>query len=51
MNVSRIFPSGDYLISKDGDAFTFKRRYSGYTRKEAIANFRADYREAKEEGF
>ena len=44
--VSRIFPSGDYLISRDGPE-PVKMRYSGYSRQDALKEFRAHCRYLK----
>lgn len=49
MTVERLFPSGAYLISAFVGDQLVTRRYFGYTRKEAIAEFRAELREMKKE--
>lgn len=42
MTIERIFPSGGYVISAFIGNQLMRRRYLGYTRKEAIAEFRAE---------
>ena len=43
MNITRMFPSGGWMIfaMREGDYVT--RRYFGYTKKEAQQQFRAEF--------
>lgn len=50
MTVARLFPSGAYEISAFVGDRLVTRRYFGYTRREAVAEFRAELREMKKEG-
>ena len=40
--VEKMFPSGGYLVSDIINGEYVKRRYFGYTKKEAIAEFKAE---------
>jgi hypothetical protein len=42
--VERLFPSGAWLVSDIINGQYVKQRYMGYTKKEAIANFKRKYR-------
>jgi len=46
MTVERHPVNGSYVISCMLSGYLFVRNYYGYTRREAIAQFRADRREA-----
>lgn len=48
MTVDRIKHSGMYVIFTIVGGYLFTRRYMGYTRAEAIAQFRADVRAHKQ---
>jgi hypothetical protein len=47
MVIERLFPSGGWEIYTTHNGYLFRRRYFGYTKKEAIAEFRAELREQK----
>lgn len=46
MTIERHTVNGSYVISDIVNGYRFVRNYYGYTRREAIAQFRADRREA-----
>lgn len=46
MTIERLFPSGAYAVSTVRGGRYFHRVYYGYTRKEALREFRAYVREA-----
>lgn len=45
MTIERLFPSGGYLIYGIYNGYFFSRRYFGYTKKEAVQQFRQEVRE------
>lgn len=50
MLIEKLFPSGMIEISDIIDNHLFRRRYMGYTMKEAKANFKRDLRESQKGG-
>lgn len=44
MTIERLFPSGGYLIYTIHKGYFFSRRYFGYTKKEAVQQFRQEVR-------
>jgi len=49
ISTTRLKPSGDFLVSTVYKGQLFKRRYSGYTRKEAWQIFLHEFREHREQ--
>jgi hypothetical protein len=47
MTVEKMFPSGGYLISDIINDQYVSRRYFGYLKKEAIAEFKQEFRKEK----
>jgi len=47
MSIERMFPSGGWRISDIIGNYLVTRRYFGYTKREAIAEFRAEFRAKK----
>ncbi|MDO8839637.1 MAG: hypothetical protein Q7V31_11980 [Parvibaculum sp.] len=47
MTVEKLFPSGDWLVSDIVAGQYEKQRYSGYTKREAVAAFRDYVREQR----
>ncbi|MGL5936216.1 MAG: hypothetical protein ACRCZI_11420 [Cetobacterium sp.] len=45
MLIERVAHSGMYVISEVVDGYLFTRRYMGYTKREAIAEFWDDVKE------
>lgn len=43
MNVTKLFPSGALEVSDIRDGQLIRRKFFGYTKKEAIAAFRAEF--------
>ena len=48
MNVEKLFPSGAYSISDIINGQLVTRRYMGYTKREAIAQFKAETKARKD---
>ena len=46
MSITKLFPSGAWEISAVIKGYRFQRVYMGYTKKEAIAEFRVGRRAA-----
>lgn len=42
MTTERLFPSGDWLITDIINGYLVRRRYSGYTKREAEKLFKAE---------
>lgn len=44
MTIEKLFPSGAYEISDIIDDYLVTKKYMGYTKKEAIAEFKAEFK-------
>lgn len=47
MTITKLFPSGDLLISEIYKGQLEQRRYQGYTKKEAVKLFNQDKKESR----
>lgn len=45
MTITKSFPSGAWSISTIVNGYRFSRNYIGYTKREAIADFKKDLKE------
>jgi len=49
MNIERMFPSGGWLVSDIINGQYVKRRYFGYTKKQAIEDFKQEIKALEED--